>query len=378
MSWSGSLAELLERGWGVAGAVSRLGGENENHLVTTPDGDRFVLKIAPAEAARREFALEAAAVSALQSRDLGLSLPTVVPTRGGGEGQLLRSADGQERLARLMTYVDGAPWGEAGDPSPARLRNAGRTVASITDTLAALDLPEARRTHRWDLTRADALRPGTRWVRDSSRRRVLKEAFRLWAGAAPFLRDLPLGLIHGDLNDENVLVRDEGIGGVLDFGDALINPLLCELAIALAYLTLRAEDPLRAGAHLVGGYHGIAPLSALECELLFPLMCGRLAVSVSIAAERRSVEPKRASWFVTESGAWAALERFVEIDPTDAADVLTSVIDVEPWDDRGAPPEQLVQRRRERLSPALSLSFRSPLKVVRGRGTYLYDERGRP
>ncbi len=40
-------------------------------------------------------------------------------------------------------------------------------------------------------------------------------------------------------------------------------------------------------------------------------------------------------------------------------------------------PEETLDRRRQRLGPSLSLSYRRPLKIVRGWKQYLYDETGR-
>lgn len=43
----------------------------------------------------------------------------------------------------------------------------------------------------------------------------------------------------------------------------------------------------------------------------------------------------------------------------------------------GPSPHELLARRRERLGPNLSVSYRRPLTIVRGFGTWLYDETGR-
>lgn len=43
-----------------------------------------------------------------------------------------------------------------------------------------------------------------------------------------------------------------------------------------------------------------------------------------------------------------------------------------------ASPKQLLERRRRALNPALSLSYKQPLKIVRGHLHYLYDEQGQP
>jgi len=42
------------------------------------------------------------------------------------------------------------------------------------------------------------------------------------------------------------------------------------------------------------------------------------------------------------------------------------------------PKEEILRLRRETLNPALSVSYRRPLKIVRGEGQYLYDENGQP
>lgn len=41
------------------------------------------------------------------------------------------------------------------------------------------------------------------------------------------------------------------------------------------------------------------------------------------------------------------------------------------------PPEKLLSRRTQNLGPSLSVSYRDKLKIVRGRGAYLYDHTGR-
>ena len=74
---------------------------------------------------------------------------------------------------------------------------------------------------------------------------------------------LPHSLIHGDANDENVLVDRGRVTGLIDFGDCLRNPTVCDLAIALTYALLELPDPLGAGAEIVGAYHEVRHALAL-------------------------------------------------------------------------------------------------------------------
>ena len=39
--------------------------------------------------------------------------------------------------------------------------------------------------------------------------------------------------------------------------------------------------------------------------------------------------------------------------------------------------EKLLESRREHLGPSLSVAYSEPLKIVRGKGQYLYDETGK-
>ena len=377
-STDGGPAELLSAEYGINGALSRLGGEGDNYLVTTPDGEQYVLKLCVEGQTSELLELEHLAIEAL-ARDLDdVALPRTVLTRRGSV-EAARTVDGIALRGRLLRFVDGTAWCEAGPATSGRRRDAGRCLARVTSALAGVEHPAARRSHRWDLTAAETQRVHVALVDDATRRRVLEQAYLLFvAGALPRLDALPHSLIHGDLNDENMLVADEHVVGLLDLGDCLYNPTICELAIALSYLLLDEPDPLEAGAEIVAAYHEQSPLSAAELEVLFPLICGRLAASVSIAAERHRTHPEREAWFVTEARAWAALERYTRIDPLTAADTLAGGTGVTVFEDRAASRENVLERRRRHLPSALSLTYREPVKFARGSRQFLFDELERP
>lgn len=373
------VAAFLSTAYGLDATVSRLAGENDNYLVTAADGMRYVLKLAGEGERRETIELEQQAVESVRAIGLDLDLPHLVPARDGSVVSTFGRPDRPPRLARLLSFVAGTPWYEDVPASPERLAQAGGCIAQVANALASLDNPAAHRTHRWDLTRVNEHRRKTRLITDAARRRIADEAFLRWSACArPYLSELPHGLIHGDLNDENLLVTDGRLSGILDFSEALYNPLVCDLAIALAYLLLDEPDPLGAGAEIVAEYNGFRALTSTEIEVLFPLLCGRLAVSLVTACERRRIDPEREAWFVTEERAWPALERYVEIDPVEAADQLAVGTDIRVFTDRGATPEALLERRHARVCDALSLSYEEPVKFIRGRAAYLIDERGRP
>ncbi|MFH1756255.1 MAG: aminotransferase class III-fold pyridoxal phosphate-dependent enzyme, partial [Candidatus Latescibacterota bacterium] len=380
-AYSNELIEAVLRAeYNLSGSgITRLAGENDNYLITTGEGLRVVLKFAGDGQDRNSFELEHAAIEQALQAGVGLNLPRFIPTRSGGIEAKYDTDGGDTLSARLIEFVGGTAWCDAEAADPKRLRALGRTIGRLALALAQVNHPAARRTHRWDLAQAGRHRNSIKLIDDPARRRMLEWFYHLYAAcAAPRLKDLPHSLIHGDANDENILLSDGTISGLLDFGDCLYNPTVCDLAITLAYAMLDRPDPLRIGAEVVAGYHEVHSLSPDELTVLFPLICGRMSVTVAVAAERRQVDPNRSDWFVTEPRAWRLLEQLYSIDPDDATHALCQKIDRGHRHARGPSAAALLEKRKRRFSDALSIAYDEPLAIVRGSGQYLYDNRGRP
>ncbi len=386
-----AITSLLQTEYGIFGTLTRLAGENENYLVTTEKSTRFVLKLADEETTSGMIEIEYLAVERLLDAGIGagintrldanftVQLPRVIPTRTGAIEARFLTDTGQKLRGRLLEFVPGQAWCEILPVATQRFEELGRTIARVNLAMEVIIHPDAGRTHHWDLARAEQHRASISLVGDPKRRRILEQVFHFYTAIAmERFPDLPRSLIHGDINDDNLLVDNNRIQGILDFGDCLENPTICDLAIALAYVTLDEPDPLEAASIIVGAYHLVRTLSMDELEVLFPLMCARLAVSVIISAKRRQIDPTRASWFVSEERAWEKLTFFATIPPANAAIQLASKIDLTPYDDRGEPVSKLVEQRQKCIAPSMAASYETPIKIIQGKGQYLYDYDGRP
>jgi 4-aminobutyrate aminotransferase-like enzyme/Ser/Thr protein kinase RdoA (MazF antagonist) len=374
-----TISRLMELEYGFSGGITRLAGENENYLIKRTDKTCFVLKLADDDTTAGMMEIEHLAVERLIDAGLAVRLPRVILTRTGSVQACLTTPDRQNIRGRMLEFVPGTPWCESLPTKDGQLEDLGRVVAEMNQAMAFVIHPESRRTHAWDLARADVHRPGISLINCPEKRQILEWVFHLYGAVArPLLDSLPRSLIHGDINDDNILVDQGRVAGVLDFGDCLENPVICDLAIALAYHTLDANDPLEAGARIIGSYHKVLPLSLDEIQVIFPLMCARLAVSVIISAKRTEIDPDREGWFVSEKRAWKKLEAFSKIGPAQAAIILAGRTDLEPFRDRGASARELLKTRQRCIAPSISPSYETPLKLVRGRGQYLYDYNGRP
>ena len=93
------------------------------------------------------------------------------------------------------------------------------------------------------------------------------------------------------------------------------SALVCKVANTAAYCILDKTDPIDVASHVVAGYHEARPLSATELELVFPLICTRLAMSVANAARQAKDEPDKDYLRVSERAAWQMIEKLESICP---------------------------------------------------------------
>jgi len=135
----------------------------------------------------------------------------------------------------------------------------------------------------------------------------------------PVIPELRKSVNYSDAHEHNLLVSGDEfypkIVGVIDFGDAIYAPTICELAIACAYAGMYVNDPIAAMAEVVKGYNSKFPVTELELSILFPLICGRLLITVSSAAQSLQAEPDNHYHQISAQPAWDLLENIKSISP---------------------------------------------------------------
>jgi 4-aminobutyrate aminotransferase-like enzyme len=144
---------------------------------------------------------------------------------------------------------------------------------------------------------------------------------------------------------------------------------IADVAIAAAYALLGQADPLDAAVRVVGGYQRIRALADDEIDALPALVTLRLCASVCIAAEQRRQRPDDPYLVVSQGPIAESLPRFAGLDARKVADAFRST--------RGPSPSETLAARRRLIGPNLSVSYRHPVKIVRGWMQYLYDDTGR-
>lgn len=303
------IRECLARDYGLEGGLQRLPGENLNFLLTSGADRRYVLKIVGPDMPAEVVELDCAAIEHALAREIPIALPRTIENLYGSIETRIGMHINTPYRARLMCFLEGKLLSQTYDISEDLLCSSGEAVALIDEALRDFDHPAAYRDHRWNLVTAGQHEGVVRTFSDPGRQSLLAWAFRGWRAARDRLRNLPWQIIHGDPHDENMLVEGDRVSGLIDFGDCGHNPVICDLAICLAYLMMRGSDPLSIAAAVIDGYRRARAVSAAELKALYPLICARLAVSLCVAQERKALDPSNPNWFGSEQAAWALLER---------------------------------------------------------------------
>jgi len=314
--------EFLFVNYGIEGSLRRLGGENLNLLIATEQGERYVLKIVTEESANDSAPAEDRLFQHLKRAGFSRDLPTIIKTYKGNINSGIKIHNNELKLAYLMNYVPGEVLEKKTDISDKLRLDTGRAMASLDCALRGFDDPFAHRKHQWELPQAGRHRDKIAAIEDPSDRALVEWAYGHWESVSHHLTELPHQVIHGDANKENLLAKGDRVTGLVDFADVCFNPRICELAVLLTYMMMGQADPMEAASSVIRGYSEVIELQERELDVLFPLVCVRLAVSVCMASMRLAEDPENPSWFVSLEPALDLLRRLRRVG-TAPADAVT-------------------------------------------------------
>jgi 4-aminobutyrate aminotransferase-like enzyme/Ser/Thr protein kinase RdoA (MazF antagonist) len=352
--------------FGLSGSARALDSErDQNFELSGGAAGRFVLKVANADEDIAVLELQNAALRHVRAAVPGVEVPGVIAARNGREISVVRAGDGRTYFVRLVSWLEGTVLAERRPRSAKLLASLGRVLGQLDDGLRAFQHPAMHRPLYWDLRHIDtALRHLPLLSADEQ---TLVTHFRAQWDAVPW-QQLRSSVIHGDVNDYNVLVRGERVCGIIDFGDMVHSALVGDLAIAVAYVMLDESDPLAAAVSVTRAYNECLPLTAAEVAALYPLVLARLCMSACYAAYNARAKQEDPYQLVHAQAVWQLLRALRQLPQGSVAAALREAC---------GPQARLLAARTRLLGGNLSLSYQEPLNIVRGSMQYLYDERGR-
>ncbi|WDF65919.1 aminotransferase class III-fold pyridoxal phosphate-dependent enzyme [Flavobacterium sp. KACC 22763] len=371
------IQDLVKEHYGLNVIVKALNGYDElNFLLSDDKNEKYILKVSNESHSFPFLEAQAAIMRHLAKSDISDCFQHFCLNAKGEELTQIVT-DSKTYYIRILNFLEGTFWVDEKNKNSQLHYNLGSFLGNMDNALADFSHPAMHRNYTWDISRASEAGDNLKYILNHERRRIAGYfLLQFDTEVLPELHRLRHAYIHNDANDYNVLVKDNRISGLIDFGDMVYTALINNLAIACVYAMLDEKDPLAVAAKIVEGYHNSYALTEQELDLLYYLIAGRLCISVTQSAYNASLDSNNEHHFVTEKPAWDLLYKLIKINPIKAQDAFRKacgfdgVINTNDY-------SELLEVRKKKIGRNLSIGYKDKLKIVKGALQYLYDDKGR-
>jgi len=283
--------------------------------------------------------------------------------------------DREKRICRLLSYLDGTLLGYI-TPSKNIFKSLGKFTAQLDLQLQSLNNNTIKaRKWLWDIQYLDLNKNYIQYISNPSNRSLVNYFIQQYEeNVRSIVPELRKSIIHGDVNEWNVLVKNDQVTGIFDFGDLTYTPQINELAISIAYACLYVDNPVSWAAIIVESYNTILPLEEKEIKILYYLIVARLCISVINSAHTRITDPDNTYTLKSEKLAWESLYQWLKINPITLENKLRTTVGFTPT--KPKPINSMIDERHRVVSPIFSLSYSKPVHMVRSAFQYMYDVHG--
>lgn len=302
----------------ISGEIKTLpGDEDANFKITTENGAKYILKISAENQEEDVLAFQNELLEFLDTNSLSVLIPKIIRNKDGNYISET-NINTVKRYARVVTFIDGRIWATI-NPKTKKLRNQlGEKAGKITKHLLDFEHPAAHRSFDWNLAESQ-------WTFNhlnlfqGEEKELISNFQKQFAKIQNTYNTLPKTIIHGDVNDYNILVAEDimnpSVTGVFDFGDAVYAQTVNDIAIVIAYASMEVPDPLDAALDVISGYQKSYSFSAKELHCLYVLVAMRLITTVTKAAIRKAAESGNTYHSISEQPAWDLLKKWNFINP---------------------------------------------------------------
>lgn len=354
--------------------IKKLNGyDNVNYHITS-EGNDYIFKTYPQSQELNDIIAAENDILLRLAQNDDQKTPRPIPTK---DQSYLKSVEenGQVKLCRMLSYLEGTFLGDA-IHTTALFESLGHFLASLDLQLREINHYTIQaRQWEWDIQYVHLNRKYLSDISDPKERNLVTYFFDQFDEVVrPILPNLRKQIIHNDANEWNLLVQNDTVSSIIDFGDLAHTFLINELAIAITYGCYDKDNPLDWAIPIIKGYHQILPLQEQELEVLYYLIAARLCTSVCNSAHAKRIDPDNVYASVSEQSAWKMLHHWLTISPVKAKNEFRKAAGFAVKE--AVSVESLIERRHQHISPILSMSYKTPIHMVRSAYQYMYDGAG--
>jgi ethanolamine-phosphate phospho-lyase len=337
-----------------------------NYKVALDNGDNYLVKIYKSH--KSKLVKEEERIIALLQEKLKVHLPI-------GVKFAISDNAPKDSYIRISKFIEGSAFTKE-LASDALLAEIAEAAAQMLNGLQSIE-SDIIKAHEHDWNLRDALRNQSKidYITNPSDKKIVQHYFSVFKNdVVPKFSSLRKSIIHSDLNEANIIIKDNQLNGFIDFGDVSYAPVACELAILLTYIMMLFPDAYFDKAKIcIQHFNKTFPLTEADIEVLPTLIAMRLCVSVCNSAEAKANKADTDYILISEKPAWFLLHQLVAINPIYICNLFKQFAGFK----IETPNEtQLLERRKNTASPSLSLSYHQPIHMSSALFQYMYDAKG--
>ncbi|KAK0078982.1 hypothetical protein PV325_001883 [Microctonus aethiopoides] len=286
---------------------------NDNVYINKISADGYVLKIINSLDSKDTKFIEGQneMMLYLNQRDINCSVPVMNLMGSYYSVEKIREMDNTTHIVRLLVFCRGEILCNA-KLSSELLFNVGLFVAKLDNTLKGFfHSSYENRVHLWSLMSVPKLRDYIYVIdNDKDKSIVIDVINKFESDILTNLDKLNKGMIHGDINEQNIIVNDEqtNVLGIIDFGDTQYSYLIFELALTLFYMIMQARD-IEMGKYVIAGFQSVNKLSNFEKKIIKTAVCARACQSLVLGIYSHLNEPDNNYLMITQESGWKILRK---------------------------------------------------------------------
>ena len=248
--------------------ITRLNGyENINYHVRT-NSHSFIFKTYPYTKSNLSLIESENKALLFLQEPSNSRTPEPIPFKDGAYVKNIE-IEGEQLSCRLLSFLNGTFIADSA-PDIELISSLGTFLGNLDQQLMSFDDPILRsRKCEWDIQQ---LHLNRKYISDISEKRnqsVVRYFFMQFeAKVQAELSELRMAYIHSDANEYNILIDQNQVSALIDFGDMVYAPLINELATAVTYMCYDKENIFDFALPLIHAYHQVIPLQEKEISLL--------------------------------------------------------------------------------------------------------------
>ena len=280
-----------------------------NLKILTENNEIFVVKISNPLEKYDILSLQDNMLNHLSKSKIKNLIPTAL------HKQIKKYKDNKNRdcFVRILSFIEGDIFAN-NQNNEILCKNFAKFLGYLSLSLKNFDHPAAHREFVWNSVNIEWIKNELGLFSDESKKNIIKIVINSYESIVKNkLNKMRYSVIHGDANNFNVISLNDNIIGLLDYGDTIYAPTVCELTVGLAYSLMNTNNILEKCCYMVDSFQTIFPLNKHEIESISVLVASRLTLTVIMAAKQKKKYPNNKYLSISENDAWDLLFKLNDI-----------------------------------------------------------------